>query len=64
MKLPPLPFLLAGFIQPCHDLLLEVGNREALEALIPLRRLRGREKLHSLSRKLLGRGVGGDRGGG
>jgi len=40
-----------------------IGNKETLRTLIPLRRLRGREKLHSLSRKLLRRGVRGNRGG-
>lgn len=39
--LPPLPFLVAIFTEACHDFLLQVGDREALEGGIQRRRVRG-----------------------
>ena len=46
--LPPIPFFVASFTHACHNLLLQVREREALESLIGGR---GREKLHTLPRK-------------
>lgn len=58
VNLPPLPFLFTTFTKPCHHLLLEVWDREALETLVPDRRVRGGgEKLHSLPGKILGRAI-------
>jgi len=55
-EIPPIPFLVATFTQPCHNLLLQVRDREALEALIRTRGIRG-EELRALPRELLRRTI-------
>ena len=48
-NLPPLPFFVAVFTKASHDLLLQIGDREALERrTIVLRRITG-QKIDSLS---------------
>lgn len=57
-KLPPLPFFVAVFTQPCHHLLLQLRNREAFKRRVTTRRLGRSEELDPVLGQLLRGPVG------